>query len=79
MIGHWEHGQKVVTDGRLLYFLKQGYKLDLPINFIKTYKQYLKTQTYFRIVQDPETFLASSAPMETDCANTDTIRSNYKH
>ena len=78
MIGHWEHGQKVVTDGRLLYFLKQGYKLDLPINFIKTYKQYLKTQTY-RIVQDPETFLASSAPMETDCANTDTIRSNYKH
>ena len=78
MIGHREGGQIVVTDGRLLYFLKQGYKLDLPINFIKTYKQYLKTQTY-RIVQDPETFLASSAPMETDCVNTDTIRSNYKH
>ena len=79
MIRHREGGQNAVTDGRLLYFLKQGYKLDLPINFIKTYKQYLKTQTYFRIVQDPETFLASSAPMETDCANTDTIRSNYKH
>ena len=43
MIGPREHSQKSVTDGRLLYFLKQGYKLDLPINFIKTYKQYLNT------------------------------------
>ena len=33
----WESLEKGVTDGRgrLLYFLKQGYKLDLPINFMK--------------------------------------------